>query len=87
MKLSARTGTTLAAAAALLVLNATAPVTSAGAAEDSKVKCYGVNACKGKSACKTAGNSCSGQNACKGKGYLLMEKDDCLSKGGKLTES
>lgn len=85
MKLDAKTGATLAAAAAFLMINATVPVAPAAAA--AKVKCFGVNACKGQSACKTAASSCAGKNACKGKGYLLMEKDDCLAKGGKLTES
>jgi uncharacterized membrane protein len=85
MKLNAKTGATLAATAAFLVINAMVPATPAAA--DSKVKCYGVNACKGKSACHTAANACAGQNACKGKGYLLLEKDECLEKGGKLTES
>jgi uncharacterized membrane protein len=83
MKLRAKTGATLAAAAALLVLNATAPVAPAAAAD--KVKCFGVNACKGQSDCSTAGNACAGQNACKGQGYLMMEEDECLEKGGKLT--
>jgi hypothetical protein len=79
MKLNVKSGATLAAAAALLVVSATVPVTPAWAA---KVKCFGVNACKGKSACKTSGSSCAGQNACKGKGYLLMGKSSCLAKGG-----
>lgn len=82
MKLNAKTGATLAAAAAVLVINTAVPV--APAVAGSEVKCFGVNACKGQSACKTASNACAGQNACKGKGYLMMEKDDCLAKGGKL---
>jgi uncharacterized membrane protein len=80
MKLNGRTGATLAAAAALLMMNATVPVTPASAA--AKVKCLGVNGCKGKSACKTAGSSCAGHNSCKGKGFLLLTKDACLAKGG-----
>jgi len=84
MKLNAKTGASLAAAAAILVINA---VPIAPASAGSEVKCYGVNACKGQSACQTASNACAGQNACKGKGYLMMDKDACLAKGGKLSES
>ena len=43
-------------------------------AEDSaaagKVKCSGVNECKGHAACKGAGNECKGANGCKGKGWI-----------------
>jgi hypothetical protein len=53
-----------------------AAVTNASAA-DAKVKCEGVNSCKGKSACKSANNSCKGQNSCKGKGYLEMTQAQC----------
>ena len=42
--------------------------TFATAAHADGVKCGGVNACKGQSACKGATNSCKGQNACKGQG-------------------
>ena len=45
-------GTALAAAAALAFV--TAPFTSTVASAHAKVKCYGVNSCKGKSQCKTA---------------------------------
>jgi hypothetical protein len=51
-----------------------APVASA---EEAKIHCTGVNACKGKSACATAKNACQGQNACKGQGYLLMTQAEC----------
>lgn len=80
MKLNASSGAALAAAAALLVLSAAAPVAPAAAA--SKVKCFGVNSCKGQAACKTASNACKGQNACKGKGFLVMSKSACIAKGG-----
>lgn len=64
----------VATAAALLFNNMA--VTTAGAVE-AKVKCEGVNACKGKSACSTATNACQGQNSCKGKGYLLLSQAEC----------
>jgi hypothetical protein len=41
------------------------------------IKCEGVNACKGQSACKSAGSSCAGKNACKGKGFLMVTKEEC----------
>lgn len=80
MKLSAKTGATLAAAAAVFMLSGavTAPTAVAG----EKVQCFGVNSCKGTGACKTATNSCKGQNACKGQGFVLMSGPDCKTKGG-----
>jgi hypothetical protein len=48
------------------------------------VHCTGVNACKGKSDCKTASNACKGMNACKGKGMNVMSEKDCTAKGGKV---
>ena len=86
MKLNRKSGAALAVAAAFLVMNATPPVVTPAAAAY-KVKCFGVNACKGHGACKTAANSCKGQNACKGQGYVMMGKVRCLFKGGTLTHS
>jgi hypothetical protein len=48
-----------------------------------EVRCEGVNACKGQSACHTAESTCAGQNACKGKGWVAMAAKDCEKKGGK----
>jgi hypothetical protein len=67
-------GAAIATAAALLM--GSMPTISS-AADEAKVKCEGVNACKGKSACATATNSCAGQNACKGHGYLMLTKAEC----------
>ena len=53
------------------------------AASEGTVKCGGVNACKGHSACKTAANACKGQNSCKGKGFTETSAKDCAAKGGK----
>ncbi|MEM7156380.1 MAG: hypothetical protein AAF799_26240 [Myxococcota bacterium] len=53
-----------------------------GAAE---VKCFGVNECKGESACDVAGShECGGQNDCKGKGWILISQADCEGKGGEI---
>ncbi len=76
MKPSVRSGTTIAAAAAALIITgALAP--AAHAAEEGKGHCVGANACKAKSDCKTAANACKGQNDCKGKGFLTMTKEEC----------
>jgi hypothetical protein len=55
-------------------------------AEDAKVKCEGVNSCKGTSKCATASNSCQGQNSCKGKGYLLLSQAECDAAKAKMTK-
>ncbi|MDQ3565642.1 MAG: hypothetical protein M3436_16500 [Pseudomonadota bacterium] len=51
-------------------------------AEAGKIACWGINSCKGTSACTTAFNACNGQNACKGRGYLSVPKKECHAKGG-----
>lgn len=75
----------IATAAAIAFI--TAPMTSTFAmANSKKVPCYGVNACKGKSECKTANNACNGQNDCKGKGYVMKTAKSCKKSGGKTEE-
>ena len=80
MMINAKSGTCLAAAAAVLVMAATHAAPAS--AEGKGVKCYGVNACKGNSACKSAGNACKGQNACKGTGFVPTSADACKQLGG-----
>lgn len=49
----------------------------------SKVKCGGVNECKGKGECAGAGHACAGHNECKGKGWLTKESEEaCKAAGG-----
>ena len=79
------TGLALATTAAALF--ATAPMIAQGASHGGDVKCMSVNACKGKSHCKTAGSSCKGQNTCKGQGFVNMSKEACEAIGGKVGES
>jgi uncharacterized membrane protein len=76
MKLAFRSGASIAAAAATLIIAgaALAPVSHA---EEGKGHCIGANACKGQGACKSASNDCKGMNACKGKGYLTLTSDEC----------
>ena len=72
------------AVAGLLAIGAVA--TDVHAAESKgKVKCYGVNECKGHGACAGAGSACAGKNACKGQGFVETSKADCEKQGGKLT--
>ena len=78
-------GTALAAAAALAFV--TAPFTSTVASAHAKVKCYGVNSCKGKSQCKTAKNECKHHNACKGQGMKMESAKHCKKLGGTEEET
>jgi len=84
MKLNKKSGAVLAASAAAFLLSgaAMAPVS---AADKGNVHCFGVNVCKGNSACKTASNACKGQNACKGKGFVAVSADACKAIGGSET--
>ena len=48
-----------------------------------KVRCEGINACKGKGECGgKSGNSCAGTNECKGKGWIQVPEAECKAKGG-----
>jgi hypothetical protein len=71
------------AAAALFVAGVAVP---ALAAEEGKVKCEGVNSCKGHSDCKTATGQCAGKNSCKGKGFLMLTPEECDAAKAKLAE-
>lgn len=82
-----KTASAIVTAAALAFT--TAPITSslAFADEATTVTCYGANACKGQSACKTANNGCKGQNSCKGKGMTQVDSEKtCTDAGGSTTE-
>ena len=76
MNYTVKSGASLAALAATLVLAGAASAPFAYA-DDAKGHCMGASACKGQGACKTAANACKGQNACKGKGFLEMTAADC----------
>jgi uncharacterized membrane protein len=77
MKIDINSGAAIAAAAAALLIAGSAVSAPMQMADAHKGHCVGANACKGKSACKTATNACGGQNACKGKGFLEMTKEEC----------
>jgi uncharacterized membrane protein len=77
-------GVALAAAAAGLLLSGAvaADEGAAGKTADANIKCAGINACKGQTACKSASNECKGKNSCQGKGFLTVSKADCVAKKG-----
>lgn len=79
--------TSFALTAAALVVSGcakSAAMEPADATEQAKVKCLGINECKGQGACHTAEHSCAGQNACKGKGWLLVPESECKGRGGQV---
>ena len=75
--MKARTGGVAIATAAALLFGTLAVTTAS--ADEAKVKCTGVNSCKGQSSCKGAKNSCKGLNSCKGQGFVEMSKADCAA--------
>ena len=77
----AKTNSSLAVAAAAAAMFALSPM-SVSASEE--IKCMGVNACKGHSACKTADSACKGQNSCKGHGFVLVSEQACADLGGEV---
>jgi hypothetical protein len=87
MKLTQKSGARLAMTAAALVVAGTALIGSAFAAEGIPGRCFGVNGCAGKGACKSAKNDCKGQNACKGQGWeKVSSAKECTDKGGKVVK-
>lgn len=77
------TGRTIAMAACGLLLTAAPHLArSDGNTKEAKVKCQGINECKGKGACAGATNDCAGMNACKGKGWLEVTAKECKDKKG-----
>jgi hypothetical protein len=76
----------LAAAAAALFLTS-APAFADQHEGEAKVKCEGVNACKGQGSCHTAKNSCAGKNECKGQGVVEMTQAECDAAKAKAAEN
>ena len=55
-------------------------------AEEGEIACWGINECKGTTACGTAFNACTGQNECRGKGYIYIPEKECFARGGESLE-
>ena len=53
-------------------------------AEAGEVACWGINECKGTTACTTAFNACTSQNECKSQGYIYVPQKECYTRGGQL---
>ena len=76
----------LAAAASALFLAGAPAAAVAGSADEGKVKCEGVNSCKGQGACQVVGHECNGQNGCKGQGFLERTQAECDAAKAKAAE-
>ena len=86
MKLNQKSGAKIAMTAAALVVSSTALIATAFA-DPVPGRCFGVNGCAGKGACKTANNDCKGHNKCKGQGWVQMLQDECKNAGGQFENS
>ena len=75
-------GISLAIAAATLF----AGLPAAAPASGDSVRCFGVNECRGRGACATAGNQCAGQNACRGRGVLETSREACEQAEGRVED-
>jgi hypothetical protein len=73
-------GAVVASAVAGLFAAATPAVVHAK--EGGKVKCSGINSCKGTGSCKSSVSSCKGMNDCKGKGVIETTAKECKEKKG-----
>ena len=83
-----KTARTLASAAAMFAMANAGTVSIAHAAGHSSaaaVHCYGVNACKGQSDCKSGTHDCKGQNDCKGQGFKAESAKACSAQHGSTT--
>ena len=76
-------GTTLAIAAAALIN--IAPVVASESSE--KVRCHGINACRGQGSCAGVNNQCAGLNSCRGKGVKETTKASCEDAGGTVLDT
>lgn len=78
----------LALAAAALFLSSGGPATADDQGmEAAKIKCEGVNQCKGHSDCKTQLSEGPGKNACKGKGFLMLTPEECDAAKARMKEA
>lgn len=82
MSVSSNRSITLALSAAALIGGAT--IATVASANDTKGKCFGINSCKGQSACASKDNECAGKNQCKGKGWQELTDKKCAEKDGQF---
>ena len=74
------------AAAALFVAGMAGAAYAEQGGSEAKVKCEGVNSCKGHGDCKSAQNSCKGKNGCAGQGFMMMSQAECDAAKAKAKE-
>jgi len=84
--MGARSVLVASAAAALFVAGMGGVAQAEESGTEAKIKCEGVNACKGHGDCKTAQNECRGQNGCGGKGFVMMTEAECEAAKAKAAE-
>ncbi|HEY8517619.1 MAG TPA: hypothetical protein VIS07_19075 [Candidatus Binatia bacterium] len=77
----------LGVAAMFTASTALADTPTEGEKKDAKVRCAGINECKGKGECAGAGHACGGMNECKGKGVVsTASEEECKTKGGQVVK-
>jgi hypothetical protein len=77
----------LAVAVAGLILGSATAAVAAEGTPTAKVKCSGINDCRGKSECHTATSKCAGKNECKGKGWISVDSEKtCTDKKGTVVK-
>ena len=79
-------GLLIASAVATLITSGSLVAQAADKAGGDKVRCAGVNECKGHGSCAGEGHSCSGKNSCKGQGWVETSAAECTQKGGKVAK-
>jgi uncharacterized membrane protein len=79
-------GLLIASAVATLITSGSLVAQAADKAGGDKVRCAGVNECKGHGSCAGEGHSCSGKNSCKGQGWVETSAAECTQKGGKVVK-
>lgn len=77
-----------AAISGIMLASATGISAQHSGSEETKVKCHGVNDCRGQGACEGVHDdgrkyTCAGGNECRGKGYIKTTKAECDEKGGR----
>lgn len=77
-----RVAATLASLAAAIILAGPTTSMATESMGGSIVKCYGVNACRGRGQCKSEHNKCKGVNSCKGIGWVPVTAKACERLGG-----
>lgn len=80
-------GVLLASAVATLIASGSLVARAEDKAGGEKVRCAGINECKGHGSCASDGHSCAGKNSCKGQGWVATSAAECTQKGGKVVES